>query len=91
MIKIILITFGIVSCIDALFEKWFVWDWIEEQGSKAKSKFVFDLSFCRFCLLFHLGWMVTLFVACFEGFTWSCLLVPFVVSGIMYKMNKNGL
>lgn len=91
MIQTTLIVFGMVHFIDALFKKWFVWDWIEQQGSKANSKFIFDLSFCRFCLLFHLGWIVTLIVACFGHATWSWLIVPFIVSGLTHKFDKNDL
>lgn len=91
MIQATFIVFGMVHFINALFEKTGVWDWIEQQGSKANSKFIFDLSFCRFCLLFHLGWITTVVVACFGHATWSWLTVPFIVCGITHKIGKDGL
>lgn len=54
MIQSIFVVLGLVYFLDALFDKWGVYEMIAQYGSKAKRKFIYDLCFCRFCQLFHI-------------------------------------
>lgn len=83
LMKKIIIVFGVVLFLTALFDKFGTWQLIEKKGSECKSKFFYTLSQCRFCITFHLGWIITLFVGAFSCFTWELLPIPFVVSGLL--------
>lgn len=65
MIQPIIILLGIVYFIDAIFNKYHVWKLIEKKGSK-QSKFVYKLTSCRFCMNFHLNWIVILMLGFFS-------------------------
>jgi len=83
MIQSVLIVACLVYFVDAMFFKFNVWENIKVFGANnAKSMFIFKLSFCRFCLMFHIGWIITVLYGLFFGFEWSLLLVPFIVAGL---------
>lgn len=91
MIEAIFVVVGLVLFFNQLFEKWGIWDWIQKEGSESNFETIFKLTSCRFCLLFHLSWIVTLIYGCFNSFGWSLLIVPFIVSGLISIFFKNGL
>jgi hypothetical protein len=82
MLQSILIVACLVYFVDALFFKWHIWEKIKVWGSYSKIMWLFELSFCRFCLMFHIGWVLTVLYGIAFGFEWSLLIVPFVVSGL---------
>lgn len=88
MIEAIFVVMGFVIFLDKLFEKWFIWDEIEKCGSESNFEWFFNLTRCRFCLLFHLSWIVTLIYAGFNPFGWGIFAVPFVVSGLIQLILK---
>lgn len=88
MIQTILIVLGLLHFIDALFEKWNIWENVLQFGCNSKHKFIYDLCFCRFCLLFHLGWIITFLYGCFYSFSFDLMIVPCVVTGITYLIQK---
>ena len=65
MITSILIVIGLNFFIDAMFEKFGTWELIEEKGSK-KSEFIYKLTSCRFCLHFHINWILILLLGFFS-------------------------
>jgi hypothetical protein len=91
MIEKIFVIFGLVLFLNRLFEKLFVWEWIQKIGSESSSENIFKLTSCRFCLLFHCSVIITLIYSCFGSFGWDVLIVPFVVSGLTQLYFKNGL
>lgn len=82
MIQTIFVVLGLTYLVDALFDKWNVWGWIVENGVNTKSKFIFELSICRFCLMFHLSWMITILYGAFSSFSCDLIIVPFIVGGL---------
>lgn len=88
ILQTIFIVFGLVMFINAIFEKWSVWDDISRIGSNTTSEFLFKLTTCRFCLLFHIGWIVTIVVGLFGTFSWPLLAVPFIVGGFIHIIGK---
>jgi hypothetical protein len=88
MIQTILVVYGLLYFIDSLFDKWNTWERIAEFGSTAKHKFIYDLCFCRFCLMFHLAWMITILYGAFSSFSFDLVAVPFVVSGLTRLIEK---
>jgi hypothetical protein len=91
IIESIFIVFGLVWFTNAMFEKLNIWDDISRIGSNTSSEWVFKLTSCQFCVLFHIGWMWTIIVGAFNGFSWALLIVPFVVGGFIHLFGKNGL
>mgnify|MGYP000554295943 FL=1 len=94
MIEKIFVIYGLVLFLDKFFEKKGIWEWIQLKGSKSSSGTVFKLTSCRFCLLFHVSWIITFICSSFGLFglfSWDVLIVPFVVSGLTYLNYKNGL
>lgn len=88
MTQTILAVLGLLYFTDALFDKWNVWERIAEFGSRSKHKLVFDLCFCRFCLMFHIGWMITIVYGAIYAFSVDLLIVPFVVIGLTRLIEK---
>lgn len=88
MTTTIIIVVGIVHFIDAIFEKTETWDQIGEYGADQGSKLIYELLNCRFCLLFHIAWIITLFYGVICSFSWGLLIVPFICSGISHLINK---
>ena len=82
MAQIIFVIYGLILFINALFEKWGWWEKLALIGSVAKIKTFYELTQCRFCLLFHISWIITLIYGILFGLKWELLLVPFVVSGL---------
>ena len=104
MITSILIVIGLNFFIDAIFEKFEIWDLIEEKGSK-RSEFVFKLTSCRFCLHFHINWiLIVLFgflselmqlfgffsevFGFFSELTPELFFLPFIASGLINLILK---
>ena len=83
MLKTIFVVLGLVMFTDALMEKWKIWDRLARWATKGTSKFFFSLIMCRFCVMFHLSWIITLIYVIVNGFWWGVLIVPFVVSGFI--------
>jgi hypothetical protein len=88
MIQSIFVVLGLVYFLDALFDKWGVYEMIAQYGSKAKRKFIYDLCFCRFCQLFHIGSFITIVYGVFSAFSFDLVIVPFVVSGLTRLIEK---
>ena len=91
MIEKTLVVLGLVLFMNQLFEKKEIWNWIQQRGSISRSEWIFKLTSCRFCLLFHIAWMLTLVYSVFNSFEWDMLMVPFIVSGLTQIMFKDGL
>ena len=91
MVEKIFVILGLVLFVNQLFVKWDVWAWFKLKGMKSKFEFFFKLSTCRFCLLFHVSWILTFIYSLFGSFGWDALVVPFVVSGLIQISFKNGL
>ena len=69
--------------IQALMEKKQIFERLNEFGSKQKSKFMYQLLSCKFCIMTH-----TTIVVCFVVYITTeqektFLFVPFVVSGLL--------
>lgn len=88
MLNLLLFVFGMQYFTDAIFDKWFVWDYIEEKGTNANWEWLYNLSFCRFCLLFWVSVVWTLFGCLLFGYNLNVIAVPFVVKGITYIIEK---
>jgi len=91
MISAILIVFGLLHFTDAIFKKHSIYERIELLGAMSKSKFIYNLTFCRFCLQFHLCWIITIIYGAFSAFSFDLLVVPFVVLGLTHKFKENDL
>lgn len=78
----IFVILGLVHFVDAIFEKWGIWDKLLLIGAMVKNRFFYDLTQCRFCLRFHLSVLFTLIHSIFFGFNIQDLLIPFVVLGL---------
>lgn len=91
MIQTILIVFGLLHFVDAMFRKFSVYEKIEYLGSRSKFRIIYDLICCRFCIQFHLCWMLTITLGAFSGFSFDLLVVPFVVLGLTHKLGNNDL
>tara|TARA_R110000851_G_scaffold108617_1_gene230032 strand:- start:18274 stop:18549 length:276 start_codon:yes stop_codon:yes gene_type:complete len=91
MIEKTFVILGLVLFLNQLFEKLKIWEWIQERGSISRSEFIYKLTSCRFCLIFHLSWILTLVSSVFGGFSWDVLIVPFVVSGLTQIFFNNGI
>ncbi len=79
---------GIVEFINAIFEKYFVWNWLMEKGANQRSKFIYKLSSCRFCLRFHLSVFILVLYGFYTGFDLGMLFIPFVCSGLTYSIER---
>lgn len=84
MLQSIFVVLGLLIFIKLLFDKWNVWGVISEVGSKSDFEWVYKLTNCQFCLLFHFSWMITIVYWIANGFSWSLLIVPFIVSGLIH-------
>jgi len=84
----IIIILGLLYFIDALLDKFLIWNWIERKGSKVKFKFMYLLSQCRFCIMFHIGWILTLIYGAITVFKIELIVVPFVISGLTRIIEK---
>lgn len=81
MIQSIFVVLGLLHFTDAMFNKFDVWGRIVKAGMKFKWKWMFQLTVCRFCMMFHFGWIITLIYGIFNGFELNLIFVPFIVSG----------
>ena len=88
MIQLIIVVTGIVSFIDAIFEKFYVWSRLQEVAANQESKFIFRLASCAFCIKFHMCVFIVSFLGLIIGFEPFFVLVPIVSSGIMYLIKK---
>lgn len=88
MIECIIIIAGIIGFLTAMFDKKNIWDTLSRKSMKVKSKALFAFLNCSFCFMFHVGWLLTVLYGTFVGFKWWMIIVPFVVSGLMYKKGK---
>lgn len=84
MLQSIFTILGLLIFIKLLFDKWDVWGMISELGSDSNFEWVYKLTNCQFCLLFHFSCMITIIYGIANGFLWSLLIVPFVVSGLIH-------
>ena len=82
MIQSIFVVLGLLHFTDNLFDKWGVWERVAKFGAKSKHIFIYKLCFCHFCLLFHIGWIITIIYGAFLSFSFDLMVVPFVVSGL---------
>lgn len=88
MVQEIFVVLGIVGFTDAIFEKWSIWSWLSKTASMSKYKFFFYLLICRFCMMFHISWMITVIYGLFDGFSWRLVVVPMVVSGLIHLKSR---
>lgn len=84
MLQSIFVILGLLIFIKLLFNKWNVWTIFEEIGSESKFKFIYKLTNCQFCLLFWFSIIITIIYGIANGFTWSLLIAPFVVNGLIH-------
>lgn len=83
MIHAVLIIFGLILFINALFDKWGWWHKLSVFGANSKYKFVYDITNCRFCLLTHLSILLTIVYGAIIGYEDYLLIIPFIVSGLL--------
>ena len=83
LIVIVFYLIGLVSFIEKILEKWGFYNYIQQKGSSGNSMFIYKLTSCRFCLRFHLTWIVFLIVALFYNRNVIICLVPFAVIGFI--------
>ncbi len=88
MIECILVITGLIIFTKAIFDKKGTWNIIMKHGSKSKLKFIYKLTHCKFCMMFHTGVLLTIFYGLFFGFYHWMIIVPFVVSGLTYNEVK---
>lgn len=88
LLQTIFVVTGLVLFIDVLFEKWDVWGHLDWLASKTSTEFIYTMLTCRFCVLFHVGWILTIIYGLFAGFSGALLIVPFVVGGFIHLINK---
>lgn len=80
---------GIVSFIEALFDKFYVWDLLNKKASESKSLFLYNLTSCRFCIRFHLTWLIYMLFIVFDLVLQDQVFAIFAVSGLLTLINKN--
>lgn len=88
MIQTIFVVFGLLYFVEALFSKWNWWEMLEEKSIHVKHRVIYDLLNCRFCLMFHLSWMITIVYGQMTSFSWDLVIVPFVVGGLTRLKEK---
>ena len=91
MLEQIFIVLGLLTFVDAMFDKYGTWVKIEAvlvKWLQGKSKLLFNLAFCQFCQRFWIGVVITVFVALMHGFTLGTLVVPFIVIGLFSLSNR---
>lgn len=88
ILEAVLIIFGLIQFVDVILTKFDLWDLVQRWGSNSDSELMFQLTSCRFCLWFHLGWILTVVFGIFTGFEWWLLVVPFIVSGLTSLISK---
>lgn len=86
--ELIIYTVLMVGFFDALLSKFHAYSKFEKFASTTDSKLLYQLSKCKFCILFHLGWITSMLVIPFIYFDAIVLLTPFAVSGAL-KLIKN--
>ena len=84
MTQSIFVILGLLIFTKLLFDKWNIWTTISELGSQTDFKWIYKLTNCRFCLMFHFGLLITIIYSIANGFEWSLLAVPFIVSGLIH-------
>ena len=89
-LEIIIYTVLMVGFFDGLLLKFDVYGRFEKYASGNVPKLLYQLSKCKFCILFHLGWISSLVVIPFVYFDVHIFLTPFAVSGAL-KLIKNDL
>jgi hypothetical protein len=91
MIEAIFVVFGLVMFTDAMFVKFDIWSDFLQYAQNAPFKWMFELFTCRFCVLFHIGWMWTIVFGIMGSFSWPLLIVPFIVGGFIHLIGNNDL
>lgn len=86
--EILFVTILLTFFVKALMEKFSVWYILENYGRKSRYKFIYKLTTCQFCVLFHLGWVLWFLVMFFESLGIMYVLMPFCVSGALKINNK---
>lgn len=86
MIEQLITIIGIVVFIDLLFGKWEIWNKLYEWSTKSKSKFIYKLFKCRFCLMFHLSFITTLIYASVFGFSHEQIFIPLISTSLIIKL-----
>lgn len=87
-LHILIYTVLMVGFFDGLLSKFKAYDRFEVFASGRESKLIYQLSKCRFCIMFHLGWITSCLVFPFVYFDILTWLTPFAVSGAL-KLVKN--
>ncbi len=82
MIELILIILGLNAFLEALLDKWGIWDYLHENGHKTPSRLIYELSQCRFCLTFWTGVLLTGIVSLISGPELQHLVIPLVIAGL---------
>lgn len=88
LIKTVLIVWGFLGTINALFDKFNVWDMLAKEGSLSNSTIFYKLTQCQFCINFWITVLITIATICFNPFNWVVLNVPFIVIGITHLTTK---
>lgn len=91
MIQKILVIVGLLLFINQIFKKFEIWDFLKDVGAESGTKWFYRMTYCRFCLLFHISCILTLIQSIFTGLNWDALLVPFVSMGLIQFYFKNDL
>lgn len=86
-IEIILIVTMLVAFVDAINEKHYLYDKLHKRFSNTKSKFIYKLTSCQFCIRFHLGWILFVLFTILDIFNLTYLLIPFCVAGLIKMIN----
>lgn len=72
----------------ALFDKWGVWENLEDAASQSAFEFIFDLFHCRWCLMFWMSFVPTILLFSFAKYELIYLLTPFAIAGPNYLILK---
>lgn len=83
MILSIITVFGLMLFAEALLDKWGFYSAMYDYAAKTKTRFIFDLLTCNFCVRFHIVWIITVIYGAVAGYEWHLFAVPFVVSGFL--------
>lgn len=91
MTELLLIIYltGFVSFTECMFDKFNVWDYLQEKGSKSNFKIIYDLVSCRFCIRFHITWLLYLIFFLTDIIFVNSIYLIVTVSGILTLINKN--
>lgn len=91
MVQSVLLVLGAVHFLDALFDKWGFWNKLSEYGSQSRFRLVYDLTNCKFCIMFHLSVLITIAFGAIWSFSMGLVAVPFVVGGLTRLIRKDDL